>query len=73
MDDRNDLKKAGILVDNKEDGFFFMEYSEYYLLFRDTTITYDVEDWHNAYFLKLNDDGKDQTENTFAERCAGCY
>ena len=39
-----------------------MEFSDFYAKFDDTTITFDVTGWHNAYFLKLNDDGADQTD-----------
>ena len=40
-----------------------MEFSDFYAKFDDTTITFDVTGWHNAYFLKLNDDGADRDTN----------
>ena len=55
-----------------------MEFSDFYAKFEDTTITFDVTGWHNAYFLKLNDDGADQTAiselNQYKRSCdGGCF
>ena len=35
-----------------------MDYAEYYKTFAETTITYDVTDWHQSFFLNTNDYGE---------------
>lgn len=53
-----------------------MEFSDFYAKFDDTTITFDVTGWHNAYFLKLNDDGADKDPNAEYDRIkcgGGCF
>ena len=74
--DKKDLTDAKFLVNNEFDGVFFMEFSDYYAKFAKTTITFDVTGWHNAYFLKLNDDGADKDPNAEYDRIkcgGGCF
>ena len=43
----------------EEDGFFYMDINDFYKNFSSYGVTYNVEGWHHAYHLVLNDDGTD--------------
>lgn len=40
---------------NQDDGIIHMTIADYRLRVEQTYISYDVTDWHEAHFLKLND------------------
>ena len=42
-----------------EDGFFYMDVNDFYKNFSTYGVTYNVEGWHHAWHLVLNDDGSD--------------
>lgn len=50
-------EKNELYVNDEDDGVFFMEYGTYYVSFNNTSITFDVSDWHFAYYLRTNDSG----------------
>jgi len=72
--DKKMLKAEG-QKDNDADGEFYMAFADFYKRFEEVTITYDVTDWHSAYFLMIDDDGSNTVENKFSKdgRCPGCY
>ena len=67
-------RKKNLRVDNKHDGFFFMEWDNFIKTFISTAVTYDVEGWHSDYFLRINDNLQDGVEGgQKGSECTTCY
>ena len=67
----NNADAIGHTID-EEDGYFWMAVEDCYAMIESLYVTYNTENKHQSYFLRLDDDGTGSMHAYYLDKEKGC-